>query len=68
MVDEMETFLHARPKALSVPMIVRVKTGEILGFAVAKMPAKGKLAQIVLININGGMMKDQRNFKECSLI
>ncbi|MCW5156454.1 hypothetical protein [Burkholderia cenocepacia] len=46
MVDEMETFLHARPKALSVPMVVRVKTGEILGFAVAKMPAKGKLAQI----------------------
>lgn len=46
MVDEMETFLHARPKALSVPMVVRIKTGEILGFAVAKMPAKGKLAQI----------------------
>ena len=45
-VDEMETFLHARPKALSVPMAVRVKTGEILGFAVAKMPAKGKLTQI----------------------
>lgn len=45
-VDELETFLHARAKALSVPMVIRVKTGEILGFAVAKMPAKGKLAQI----------------------
>lgn len=45
-VDELETFLHARAKALSVPMVVRVKTGEILNFAVAKMPAKGKLATI----------------------
>lgn len=45
-VDEMETFIHARPKALSVPMAVRIKTGEILGFAVAKMPAKGLLAKI----------------------
>jgi len=42
----METFIHARPKALSVPMVVRIKTGEILGFAVAKMPAKGLLAKI----------------------
>lgn len=31
---------------MSVPMAVRVKTGEILGFAVAEMPAKGKLAAI----------------------
>ena len=45
-VDELETFLHARAKALSVPMVGRVKTGEILNFAVAKMPAKGKLASI----------------------
>lgn len=45
-LDELETFLHARAKPLSVPMVVRVKTGEILGFAVARMPAKGKLAQI----------------------
>ncbi len=37
---------HARPKALSVPMVVRVKTGEILGFNVARMPAKGLLADI----------------------
>jgi transposase-like protein len=45
-VDELETFIHARPKALSVPMVVRVKTGEILGFNVAKMPANGFLADI----------------------
>ncbi len=45
-VDEMETYLHARAKPLSVPLVVRVKTGEILGFSVAKMPARGTLAQI----------------------
>jgi transposase-like protein len=45
-LDELETFIHARPCCVSVPMAVRVKTGEILGFAVAKMPAKGKLAAI----------------------
>lgn len=45
-VDEMETYLHARAKPLSVPLVVRVKTGEIFGFSVAKMPAKGLLAQI----------------------
>ena len=39
-VDELETFLHARAKVLSVPMAVRFKIGEILGFTVAKMPAK----------------------------
>lgn len=47
-VDELETFLHARAKPLSVPMVVRVKTGEILGFGVAKMPSKGLLAQVGL--------------------
>ena len=45
-VDEMETYLHARAKPLSVPMVVRVKTGEILGFSVAKMPARGTLTEI----------------------
>lgn len=42
----METFLYAMAKPLSVPMVVRGKTSEILGFAVAKMPAKCTLAQI----------------------
>lgn len=45
-VDELETFLHGRPKTVSVPMVVRVKTGEILGFAVARMPTKGRIASI----------------------
>ena len=46
MIDELETFIHARPKCVSVPMVVRVKTGEILGFSVARMSSKGKLAEI----------------------
>ena len=45
-VDELETFIHARPKCVSVAMAVRVKTGQILGFNIARMPAKGKLAAI----------------------
>lgn len=45
-VDEMETFLHAKAKALSVPLVVRCKTGEILGFKVARMPTKGLLASL----------------------
>ena len=51
-VDEMETYLHARAKPLSVPLVVRVKTGEILGFSVAKMPARGTLAQLGLQKYN----------------
>lgn len=45
-VDELETFIHARPKCVSVAMAVRVKTGQILGFNIARMPANGKLASI----------------------
>ena len=45
-VDELETFIHARPKCVSVPMAVRFKTGQIRGFDIARMPAKGKLADI----------------------
>src|SRR5450830_22429 len=45
-VDELETFIHARPKCVSVAMAVRVKTGQILGFNIARMPAKGKLTAI----------------------
>jgi len=46
LVDELETFMVARPCPLSVPMVVHVRTGKILGFEVARMPAKGHLAQI----------------------
>jgi len=45
-VDEMETFLHAKAKALSVALIVMCNTGEILGFKVARMPSKGLLASL----------------------
>lgn len=43
-VDELETYMHTQCKPLSVPMAVRVKTGFILSFGVARMPAKGPLA------------------------
>lgn len=39
MVDELETFMHSRYKQLSVVMAVRVKTGEVLGFGVARKPS-----------------------------
>ncbi len=42
MMDELETFIHARYKQVSVPMVVRVKTGEILAFEVGRMPSKMK--------------------------
>lgn len=42
MMDELETFIHARWKQVSVPVIVRPKTGEILAFGVAKKPSSMK--------------------------
>ncbi len=53
-VDELETFLHTRAKPLSVCMVVRVKEKErhILGFGVAPMPTKGKLAKVGQSNYN----------------
>ncbi len=45
-VDEMEAYLHTRANPLSIPWGVRGKIGEILDFSVAKMPARGTLAQI----------------------
>ncbi|MEO7067387.1 MAG: hypothetical protein ABI114_10800 [Rhodanobacter sp.] len=38
MMDELETFVHSKYKQLSVPVVVRVKTGEVLGFGVARKP------------------------------
>ncbi|HVI39468.1 MAG TPA: hypothetical protein VM577_02315 [Anaerovoracaceae bacterium] len=65
-VDELETFIHARAKALSVPMVVRVKTGEILGFSVAKMPSKGKLAELGRKKYN--WVVDERSVKFQSML
>jgi len=45
MFDELETFIHARWAQVSVPVVVRVKTGEVLAFGVAKLSSsmsKGK--------------------------
>lgn len=39
MMDELITFVHARPKQLSVAVVVRVKTGQVLGFAVSRIPS-----------------------------
>ena len=44
--DEMETFEHTKCKPLSIPIAVDPKTRWIMGYGVARMPAKGKLAEI----------------------
>lgn len=43
--DELETFEHTKMKPLSIPLTVSSHSRLILGFRVAKMPAKGLLAQ-----------------------
>lgn len=65
-VDELETYIHAKAKCLSVPMVVRVKTNEILGFAIAKIPSKGKLAQIGVEQYN--WIIDERSKKFQSML
>lgn len=44
--DDLETFEHTKCKPVSVTLMVEHKTRRILGFEVARMPAKGKLAAI----------------------
>lgn len=46
MIDELETFMHSRYKQLSVPVVVRVKTGQVLGFGVARKPCNQPRGQI----------------------
>jgi transposase-like protein len=41
-MDELETFIHARNQQVSVGMMVRVKTGEVLSFGVARKPSNYK--------------------------
>jgi transposase-like protein len=43
--DDLETFEHTRLKPLSVTMAVEEGTRYILGFEVARMPAKGRIAK-----------------------
>ena len=44
--DDLETFEHSKCKPLSVIMAVEEKSRRILGFRVARMPAKGHLAAL----------------------
>lgn len=43
--DEMETFLHSKAKPLTIAIVVRAKTGQILSIKVGRIPTKGKLAK-----------------------
>ena len=43
--DDLETFEHSKCKPLSVIMAVEKRTRKILGFQVARMPAKGRIAE-----------------------
>ena len=56
--DDLETFEHSKMKPLSVIMAVESKTRRILGFRVARMPAKGLLA--VRSRKKYGIRRDER--------
>ena len=57
--DEMETFEHTKCKPLSIPLAVEGHSRRILGFDVATMPSKGKLAKIAVKKY--GPRKDLRS-------
>ena len=44
--DDLETFEHTKCKPITVTLMVENKTRKILGFKVARIPAKGLLAKI----------------------
>lgn len=46
--DDLETSVHTKCKPVSVPLAVDHPSRRILGFRVANMPAKGRLAKIAL--------------------
>jgi len=58
--DDLETFEHTKCKPLSVTLMVEYKTRRILGFEVARMPAKGLLAEISRKKY--GVRKDERPY------
>lgn len=43
MLDELETFIHAKYRQVSVPVVVRVKTGEILALNVCRIPSSSPM-------------------------
>jgi len=56
--DDMETSVHSKLKPVSITLAVEHRTRRILGFRVADMPAKGKLAK--LSRKKYGPRKDER--------
>jgi len=56
--DDLETFEHSKLKPLSVIMAVESKSRKILGFRVARMPAKGHL--VARAKKKYGFRKDER--------
>lgn len=63
--DDLETFEHTKFKPLSVTIMVEYKTRRIIGFEVAQMPAKGKIAQYARKKY--GFRSDQRKFSRQKL-
>ena len=63
--DDLETFEHTKFKPVSVTLMVEHKTRRILGFEVAKMPAKGLLA--AMARKKYGKRKDEREKKRREL-
>lgn len=63
--DDLETFEHSKLKPLSVTMAVETQTRRILGFRVAKMPAKGHLVQRAFKKY--GKRQDQRKSQRQAL-
>ena len=63
--DDLETFEHTKFKPLSVTIAVEYKSRRILGFRVAKMPAKGLLVKRALKKY--GIRKDERKKKRNEL-
>lgn len=57
--DDLETFEHTKCKPLSVTLAVEKKSRRILGFEVAQMPCKGKLAKVSIKKY--GFRKDMRS-------
>lgn len=63
--DDLETFEHTKYKPLSVTLMVESGTRRILGFEVAKMPAKGLLAKRAIKKY--GVRSDERGKKRHEL-
>lgn len=63
--DDLETFEHTKCKPLSVTLMVEYKSRRILGFEVAQMPAKGRIAQFARKKY--GIRKDHRAMARAKL-